>query len=94
MKLKEITTRNYAAQIRRGKIKPGFTTIKKHFNAINAELKEFEYSIELDIIEGKLKFDPEELADVVLTCFTAAIDNGIDLKKVMETKMLYNEVRE
>ena len=39
------------------------------------------------------KFDEKELADVALVCFTMAKHFNIDLIKVMEEKMLYNEIR-
>ena len=36
----------------------------------------------------------EELADVVITCMSMAANYRIDLGKVIEAKMAYNEVRE
>lgn len=36
----------------------------------------------------------EELSDVVITCMSMAANYGIDLGKVIEAKMKYNEIRE
>jgi len=86
MEIKEIVGRNYYATKRRGQISPSTTNID-FLVKIEEELEELTESC-----EGN-KLDKTELADIVLVCFAMARYNKIDLLKVMEEKMKYNEKR-
>ena len=48
----------------------------------------------LDILGAGFRVFLSDGRDVVLVCFTLAKNQGIDLLKVMEEKMLFNEKRE
>ena len=87
MDIKEIAKRNYAATKRRGQI-ICFTQAYEFIEKLFEEAYELDHSTKIDN-----SFDEKELADVVLVCFSMAEHFDIDLIKVMEEKMLYNEIR-
>lgn len=87
MTIQEIAKRNYAATKRRGQI-VSFTQAHEIIEKLFEEAKELAHSVKIDN-----SFDEKELADVALVCFTMAEHFNIDLIKVMEEKMLYNEIR-
>lgn len=92
MEIKEITKRNYQAQVRRGLITPKTDTIKflrKLFEEGEELAQSFYKKREREIPD----FDKVELADVALVCFAIAEHYKIDLIKEMENKMLFNETR-
>lgn len=87
MDIQEITNRNYAATVKRGQI-VSFTQAYEIIEKLFEEAYELDYSVKIDN-----SFDEKELADVALVCFTMAKHFNIDLIKVMEEKMLFNEIR-
>jgi len=87
MEIKEIAKRNYDANVRRGQIsndEPLLDFIRK----IEEERREL-----IESMSWPIQFDPQELADIALVCFSMAEHYGIDLVKEMELKMLINEGR-
>jgi NTP pyrophosphatase (non-canonical NTP hydrolase) len=90
MNLKQIIKRNYKATVKRGLITP--TT---NFN--DFYLKIVEETEELNL--SKLPFtkddwwDKTELADIILVCLAMAEHYKIDIEKVLEEKVKYNEQR-
>ena len=87
MTIQEITDRNYLATVRRGLINKD-TDFINFLEKIQEETYELEHShFNYD------QFNKSELADITLVCFSMAKHYGIDLIKVMEEKMLYNETR-
>ncbi len=87
--IQEIIKRNYDATVRRGQIKKN-SNCYDFINKIKEETGEL-----MDSAYGCGKhFDPKELADITLVCFTMAIYYEIDLIEIMEKKMLFNEKRE
>ena len=87
MDIQEITNRNYAATVKRGQINEK-TCSYEFINNLFEEL----YKLE-DTNHSEVLFDEKKLADVALVCFAMAKHYEIDLIKVMEEKMLYNEIR-
>lgn len=85
----EVQLRNYNATVRRGLINDE-TQIKDFINKIDEELCELTDSWFNKDID---KFDPSELADIVIVCESMALHYGIDLQKEKESKMLFNETR-
>ena len=88
MDIKEIASRNYKATVRRKQIFKE-TSLFTFYRKIDEERKEL-----LATWDGGSKFDPSELADIALVCFSIAEHFGVDLQKEMEKKMKYNEERE
>ncbi len=86
MEIKEIAGRNYYATKRRGQITIDTTSI----DFLTKIEEEFDELVE-SCVGNEL--DEKELADIVLVCFAMATHNKIDLLKVMEEKMKYNEKR-
>jgi NTP pyrophosphatase (non-canonical NTP hydrolase) len=84
MEIKEITGRNYYATKRRKQITDK-TDVMDFLIKLDEEVEELKQSF----FEANL--DEKEIADVVLVCFALAKHYKIDLIKVMEEKMLYNE---
>jgi len=83
----EVALRNYNATVRRGKINDN-TSVFDFCEKIGEELGELTVSCMY-----KTKFDPKELADIVIVCESMALHYGIDLQKEKESKMLFNETR-
>jgi len=83
----EVQQRNYAATERRGLIHD-HTSVFDFCEKIGEELGELTVSCQY-----KTKFDPKELADIVIVCESMALHYGIDLQKEKELKMFVNEKR-
>lgn len=91
MDLKEILTRNYKATVKRGLIT--HETKKSEFVAkLEEEVREFEVEVDLPFFNDTSR-EQEELADIVLVCFSYATHFKFDLLEAMEKKVLYNEKR-
>lgn len=86
--IQQLIDRNYAAQIRRGQITSD-TTFSDFKLKINEELKELSNSYYENV-----NFDPKELADIILVCFSMAKHFNIDIMEVLSEKVAYNEKRE
>jgi NTP pyrophosphatase (non-canonical NTP hydrolase) len=88
MDIKEIINRNYQATVKRGLIKPETTKTEFH-------IKLQEEVLELDCaIYNRLQPDENlELADVILVCLAYAKHFEIDILKVLEEKVIFNENR-
>jgi len=87
MKIEEIQERNYNATVKRGQI-------SKETGDVSFLVKLQEEFLELSnhyIKTGKL--DPKELADIILVSLSFAKHKNIDIMKVMEEKVLFNETR-
>jgi hypothetical protein len=87
MNLIEIQNRNYQATVKRGLITP--KTTESEFIA-----KLFEEVRELDNSRRFFgKFDPYELADVMIVCLSIAKHYDVDIIKSLEDKTIINEKR-
>ncbi len=86
MEIQEIIDRNYQATVKRGQITKA-TDAYDFGEKLNEEVYELNESVSFN------EFDESELADIALVCFAMAKHYYIDLLKVMEEKMLYNENR-
>lgn len=85
--IQQLIDRNYAAQIRRGQITSD-TTFSDFKLKIHEELKELSNSYYENV-----NFDPKELADIILVCFSMAKHFNIDIMQVLSDKVAYNEKR-
>ena len=86
--IESLIDRNYAAQIKRGQIKDD-STFFKFVIKIEDELMELNESY----IETNKDFDPKELIDIMLVCFSMAKHFKIDWQQVMTDKVEFNEKR-
>ena len=91
---KEETRRALDCAVKRGKIK-GAHTHDVWASDIMDEVTELNISSphKSQHIPQYAEYE-EELADIVITCMSMAAYYGIDLGKVIEAKMKYNETRE
>lgn len=92
---KEETKRALDCAIKRNKVQLGKTTIYEWVKAISTEVDELSkafmaHSPHIPVITEV----EEELADVVITCMSMAEWYGMNLGKVIEAKMKFNETRE
>ncbi len=88
MDIQEIINRNYEATVKRGQIDN-----KTHAYNFTSKINEENNELDESIYNCGKNFDEKELADIALVCFAMAKHYDIDLLKVMEEKMLYNENR-
>lgn len=86
--IESLIDRNYNAQIRREQITPD-TTFSDFKLKIHEELKELSNSY----YENN-NFDPKELIDIILVCFSMAEHFNINIMQVLSDKVEYNEKRE
>ena len=86
MDIKEIQERNYEATVKRGQI----TKETKDIQFIN---KIFDEVDELHSSNYEKNLDPKELADIILVCLSFAKHKNIDIIKVMQEKVIFNENR-
>lgn len=92
MKFSEIQKRNYEATKKRGLITTD-TRFMEFVEKLKEETRELEESFHKRMIYDNVIFDPTELADVMLVCTAIAQHYNVDILKVMEEKMKYNETR-
>jgi len=92
-KIKKLADRNYNAQLKRGTITDE-TCADDFIEKIDEEVEELNVSIFR--IQEKFEdgCDPKELADIILVCLSMAKHFKIDIFKVLEEKVVYNENRE
>lgn len=83
--IQQLIDRNYAAQIRRGKDLSPIACLGQ----INEEVKEYNDAF-IFLSEKEQK---DELADIILSCFTKAKVMGWDIMQVLSEKVEYNEKR-
>ena len=92
-KIKELADRNYNAQLKRGTITD--KTIGDDFLCkIQEEIDELADSYTRYLYIEKEQIDEKELADIILVCLSMAKHFKIDIFKVLEEKVVYNENRE
>ena len=87
MEIKEIQERNYEATVKRGQITKE-TMSFEFVDKLKEELSELENHY---FINGFI--DEKELADVILVCLSFAKHKNIDIMKVMQEKVIFNENR-
>lgn len=86
--IESLIDRNYNATKERGQITSD-TTFSDFKLKIHEELKELSNSYYENV-----NFDPKELADIILVCFSMAKHFNIDIMQVLSDKVAYNEKRE
>lgn len=92
MTIQELITRNYQSTVNRGKINI-FTTSDEFLAKIDEEVQELKDSFLPFGNENEPSFDPKELADIIFVCFNFAKHFDIDIEKVLEEKLIFNENR-
>lgn len=88
--IEQLIDRNYAAQIKRGKITMK-TDLSDFLDKIVEEVKELKNSYTNDGCFEDI--DDKELIDIMLVCFSMAKHFGIDWQQVMTEKVEFNEKR-
>jgi NTP pyrophosphatase (non-canonical NTP hydrolase) len=88
MTIKEIINRNYAAQLKRGKI-----TKKIDFYDWIIDIRDEVNELWNSYPKHNSTFDEKELADIILVCLSMSKHYNIDIVKVLEEKTKYNEER-
>lgn len=91
--IESLIERNYNAQIRRGQITPEVNAYE-FIEKIDEEVEELNMSIHKLQEKFKDGFDPKELADIILVCFSMAKHFNIDIMQILSEKVAYNEKRE
>ena len=104
--MRELQKRAYETAKKRGQWQNGeaeavnhlITEIGEYIKAKDAHKGYFEGLVEGAGFKDAYKFvfagsKHDELADIVITAFSIAEHKGIDLRKAIELKMKYNEVR-
>jgi NTP pyrophosphatase (non-canonical NTP hydrolase) len=88
MKIKEIINRNYAAQLKRGKV-----TSKIDFYDWIIDIRDEVNELWNSYPKHNSTFDEKELADIILVCLSMSKHYNIDIVKALEEKTKYNEER-
>ena len=88
MTIKEIINRNYAAQLKRGKV-----TKKIDFYDWIIDIRDEVNELWNSYPKHNSTFDENELADIILVCLSMSKHYNIDIVKVLEEKTKYNEER-
>ena len=86
--IKEIINRNYAAQLKRGKV-----TSKIDFYDWIIDIRDEVNEIWNSYPKHNSTFDEKELADIILVCLSMSKHYNIDIVKALEEKTKYNEER-
>jgi NTP pyrophosphatase (non-canonical NTP hydrolase) len=86
--IKEIINRNYAAQLKRGKV-----TKKIDFYDWIIDIRDEVNELWNSYPKHNSTFDEKELADIILVCLSMSKHYNIDIVKVLEEKTKYNEKR-
>ena len=89
MTIKQIINRNYAAQLKRGKV-----TKKIDFYDWIIDIRDEVNELWNSYPKHNSTFDEKELADIILVCLSMSKHYNIDIVKVLEEKTKYNEKRE
>lgn len=98
MEINEIALRSYSSAVNRMKISENASPELQNseaFLGLSSEVMEFRNSSEYNPSEHLPGYTHavEELADIALVCFTELYRRGINVKMVLEEKLLYNETR-
>lgn len=88
MTIKEIINRNYAAQLKRGKV-----TKKIDFYDWIIDIRDEVNELWNSYPKHNSTFDEKELADIILVCLSMSKHYNIDIVKALEEKTKYNEKR-
>jgi NTP pyrophosphatase (non-canonical NTP hydrolase) len=88
MTIKEIINRNYAAQLKRGKV-----TKKIDFYDWIIDIRDEVNELWNSYPKHNSTFDEKELADIILVCLSMSKHYQIDIVKALEEKTKYNEKR-
>jgi NTP pyrophosphatase (non-canonical NTP hydrolase) len=88
MTIKEIINRNYAAQLKRGKV-----TKKIDFYDWIIDIRDEVNELWNSYPKHNSTFDEKELADIILVCLSMSKHYNIDIVKALEEKTKYNEER-
>jgi NTP pyrophosphatase (non-canonical NTP hydrolase) len=88
MTIKEIINRNYAAQLKRGKV-----TKKIDFYDWIIDIRDEVNELWNSYPKHNSSFDEKELADIILVCLSMSKHYNIDIVKALEEKTKYNEER-
>jgi NTP pyrophosphatase (non-canonical NTP hydrolase) len=88
MTIKQIMNRNYAAQLKRGKV-----TKKIDFYDWIIDIRDEVNELWNSYPKHNSTFDEKELADIILVCLSMSKHYNIDIVKVLEEKTKYNEER-
>jgi hypothetical protein len=88
MTIKEIINRNYAAQLKRGKV-----TKKIDFYDWIIDIRDEVNELWNSYPKHNSTFDKKELADIILVCLSMSKHYNIDIVKSLEEKTLFNEER-
>lgn len=88
MTIKEIIDRNYAAQLKRGKV-----TKKIDFYDWIIDIRDEINELWNSYPKHNSTFDEKELADIILVCLSMSKHYNIDIVKALEEKTLFNEER-
>jgi NTP pyrophosphatase (non-canonical NTP hydrolase) len=88
MTIKEIINRNYAAQLKRGKV-----TSKIDFYDWIIDIRDEVNELWNSYPKHNSTFDEKELADIILVCLSMSKHYNIDIVKALEEKTKYNEER-
>jgi len=86
--IKEIINRNYAAQLKRGKV-----TSKIDFYDWIIDIRDEINELWNSYPKHNSTFDEKELADIILVCLSMSKHYNIDIVKALEEKTKYNEER-
>ena len=86
--IEEIINRNYAAQLKRGKV-----TKKIDFYDWIIDIRDEVNELWNSYPKHNSTFDEKELADIILVCLSMSKHYNINIVKVLEEKTKYNETR-
>jgi len=86
--IEEIINRNYAAQLKRGKV-----TSKIDFYDWIIDIRDEVNELWNSYPKHNSTFDEKELADIILVCLSMSKHYKIDIVKALEEKTKYNEER-
>jgi NTP pyrophosphatase (non-canonical NTP hydrolase) len=88
MTIQELINRNYAAQLKRGKV-----TSKIDFYDWIIDIRDEVNELWNSYPKHNSTFDEKELADIILVCLSMSKHYKIDIVKALEEKTKYNEKR-
>lgn len=92
--INDLAERSYITAIRRGKTSENLSHIDTMFGIFD-ELKEFRVAFEHISSTHLPQYTEaqEELADIIIACFTELHRRGVDVEKIITDKIKFNETR-
>ena len=107
MNIAETQKKCYKTAKKRGKFSNGIDRVLLDMHSEVTELsqarRKADYSMHKEMLNNMSKKDAfefaikntidEEIADVIISCFSLAEHYNIDVEKIIEIKMKYNEIR-